>query len=92
MVFDPLLEHMDVQEGHSNIPPERLLKAKLLIAFYSVRSETSSYEQIGDSLALRLGFSITSAYEEEPLRPPFSSAGCGLSVSRVRGGVQTGAG
>ena len=34
-----LFDDMYAQQGRPSIPPERLLKAKVLIALYSVRSE-----------------------------------------------------
>jgi len=39
-------EAMYAEEGRPSIPPERLLKAKLLIALYSVRSERLFCEQL----------------------------------------------
>ena len=51
--LNPLFERMYAQEGRSSIPPERLLKAKLLIALYSVRSETLFCEQLGYNLLFR---------------------------------------
>ena len=46
-------EAMYAAEGRPSIPPERLLKAKLLIALYSVRSETLFCEQLGYNLLYR---------------------------------------
>jgi transposase len=49
----PLFERMYADEGRPSIPPERLLKAKLLIALYSVRSETLFCEQLHYNLLFR---------------------------------------
>jgi transposase len=51
--MSPLFNRMYAQEGRPSIPPERLLKAKLLIALYSVRSETLFCEQLGYNLLFR---------------------------------------
>jgi transposase len=48
-----LFNRMYADEGRPSIPPERLLKAKLLIALYSVRSETLFCEQLGYNLLFR---------------------------------------
>ena len=44
--LSPLFDEMYSAIGRPSIPPERLLKASLLIAFYSVRSETLFCEQL----------------------------------------------
>ena len=44
---------MYAQEGRPSIPPERLLKAKVLIALFSVRSENLFVEQLGYNLLYR---------------------------------------
>lgn len=51
--LNPLFNRMYADEGRPSIPPERLLKAKLLIALYSVRSETLFCEQLGYNLLFR---------------------------------------
>jgi transposase len=51
--MSPLFHRMYADEGRPSIPPERLLKAKLLIALYSVRSETLFCEQLGYNLLFR---------------------------------------
>jgi transposase len=51
--MNPLCNRMYAEEGRPSIPPERLLKAKLLIALYSVRSETLFCEQLGYNLLFR---------------------------------------
>ena len=59
----PLFERMYAEEGRPSIPPERLLKAKLLIALYSVRSETLFCEQLHYNLLFRwfLDMNLTEA-------------------------------
>jgi len=51
--LSPLFNRMYAHEGRPSIPPERLLKAKLLIALCSVRSETLFCEQLGYNLLFR---------------------------------------
>ena len=46
-------EGMYASTGRASIPPERLLKASLLMAFYSVRSERLFCEQLGYNLLFR---------------------------------------
>jgi transposase len=47
--FDKLYSH----DGRPSIPPERLLRALLLQAFYSVRSERQLMEQLDYNLLFR---------------------------------------
>ena len=51
--LSPVFEQMYSAEGRPSIPPERLLKASLLIALYSVRSERLFCEQLGYNLLYR---------------------------------------
>src|SRR6185503_20605411 len=44
---------MYAKDGRPSIPPERLLKASLLIAFYSVRSERAFCEELKYNLLFR---------------------------------------
>jgi hypothetical protein len=44
--LSPVFDEMYAAEGHPSVPPERLLKATLLIAFYSVRSDRGFCEQL----------------------------------------------
>ena len=48
-----LFDAMYAQEGRPSIPPERLLKAKVLIALFSVRSENLFVEQLHYNLLYR---------------------------------------
>ena len=47
------LDEMYAQEGRPSIPPERLLKSKVLIALFSVRSENLFVEQLHYNLLYR---------------------------------------
>ena len=44
--LSPTLDAMYARDGRRSIPPERLLKASLLISLYSVRSERAFCEQL----------------------------------------------
>jgi|SoiMethySBSTD1v2_1073268.scaffolds.fasta_scaffold399010_2 transposase len=48
-----IFDAMYAEGGRPSIPPERLLKASLLIAFYSVRSERAFCEQLDYDLLFR---------------------------------------
>jgi transposase len=63
--LSPLFDAVYAAEGRPSIPPERLLKASLLMALYSVRSERSFCGQLGYNLLFRwfLGVDLT--------EPPF---------------------
>ena len=49
--------------GRDSIPPEKLLRAQLLMAFYTIRSERQLMEQIDYNLLFRwfVGFSMDDA-------------------------------
>lgn len=51
--LSPIFDQMYAQRGRPSIPPERLLKACLLIALYSVRSERQLCEQLEYNLLFR---------------------------------------
>ena len=51
--LSPLFESMYAEVGRPSIPPERLLKASLLIALYSVRSERAFCEELDYNLLFR---------------------------------------
>jgi transposase len=51
--LSPLFERMYAEVGRPSIPPEQLLKASLLMALYSVRSERAFCEQLGYNLLFR---------------------------------------
>ena len=44
--LSPEFDRMYAEDGRPSIPPERLLKASLLIALFSVRSERAFYEEL----------------------------------------------
>src|SRR4029453_17457045 len=51
--LDPVFDEMYQGMGRPSIPPERLLKAQLLIALYSVRSERQFCERLNYDLLFR---------------------------------------
>lgn len=51
--LSPALDAMYAEGGRPSIPPERLLKASLLIALYSVRSERAFCEELDYQLLFR---------------------------------------
>jgi len=52
-VLSPALEAMYAEGGRPSIPPERLLKATILMALYTVRSERQFCEQLNYNLLFR---------------------------------------
>jgi transposase len=48
--LSPLFDQLYAQEGRPSIPPEQLLKSRILMALYSVRSERMFCEQLGYNL------------------------------------------
>jgi transposase len=48
--LSPLFDELYSSEGRPSIPPEQLLKSRLLMALFSVRSERSYCEQLGYNL------------------------------------------
>jgi transposase len=66
--LSPLFDEMYAEVGRPSIPPERLLKATLLIGLYSVRSERAFCEQLGYNFLFRwfLGMNI--------IDPPFDAS------------------
>ncbi len=51
--LSPTFDAMYAEAGRPSIPPERLLKASLLIALYSVRSERAFCEELDYNLLFR---------------------------------------
>ena len=51
--LSPLFDDMYVDDGRPSIPPERLLKASLLMSLYSIRSERAFCEQLDYHLLYR---------------------------------------
>lgn len=58
--LSPMFDAMYVDDGRPSIPPERLLKASLLMSLYSIRSERAFCEQLDYHLLYRwfLGMSL----------------------------------
>lgn len=52
-MLSPVFDRMYASEGRPSIPPERLLKSMVLIAFYSVRSERLFCEQLDYNMLFR---------------------------------------
>src|SRR5438132_9525057 len=65
--LSPEFEKLYAQLGRPSIPPERLLRALLLQAFYSVRSELQLMEQIDYNLLFRwfVGLSVDAKVWDE---------------------------
>src|SRR4051812_40975538 len=61
--LSPVFDEMYSAVGRPSIPPERLLKASLLIAFFSVRSETLFCEQLNYNLLFRYFLDMNMAEE-----------------------------
>jgi transposase len=61
--LSPEFDRMYAEDGRPSIPPERLLKASLLIALYSVRSERAFCEELDYHLLFRwfLGMNLMEA-------------------------------
>ena len=51
--LSPLFDELYAEDGRASIPPEQLLKARVLTALYSVRSERLFCEQLGYNLLWR---------------------------------------
>jgi transposase len=51
--LSPLFDEMYAEDGRPSIPPERLLKASLLMSLYSIRSERAFCEQLDYHLLYR---------------------------------------
>ena len=63
VALSPQFEELYAKSGRPSIPPEKLLRALLLQAFYSVRSERQLMEQLGYNLLFRwfAGLSLDAA-------------------------------
>ncbi len=58
-------DSMSAKDGRPSIPPERLLKASLLIALYSVRAERAFCEELEYNLLFRWFLDL------DPIEPSF---------------------
>src|SRR5919202_968784 len=63
--LSPTFDSMYAENGRPSIPPERLLKASLLIALYSVRSERAFCEELEYNLLFRWFLDM------DPIEPSF---------------------
>ncbi len=65
--MSPLFDELYAAGGRPSIPPEQLLKASLLMAFYTIRSERQFCEQLRYNILFKwfLDFNI----EDEPFHP-----------------------
>ena len=63
--LSPTFDQMYAENGRPSIPPERLLKASLLIALYSVRSERAFCEELEYNLLFRWFLDM------DPIEPSF---------------------
>ena len=74
--LSPTLDAMYAEGGRPSIPPERLLKATILMALYTVRSERQFSEQLNYNLLLRwfLDMDMTEEGWEHSSSPAIASA------------------
>ena len=74
--LSPEFEGLYAQFGRPSIPPERLLRALLLQAFYSVRSERQLIEQLQYNLLFRwfVGLSLDDEIWDETVLTKNASA------------------
>ena len=74
--LSPEFEKLYAKSGRPSIPPEKLLRALLLQAFYSVRSERQLMEQIGYNLLFRwfVGLSLDAQYGTSRCSPRTATA------------------
>ena len=70
--LSPLFEEMYSEVGRPSIPPERLLKASLLMALYTVRSERMFCEQLDYNLLFRWFLDLN--WDESSLTTPALAA------------------
>jgi transposase len=76
--LSPFFEQMYSEVGRPSIPPERLLKASLLMALYTVRSERMFCEQLDYNLLFRWFLDLN--WDEPPLTiPPSAAIRCACS-------------
>ena len=90
--LSPLFDQMYSEVGRPSIPPERLLKASLLMALYTVRSERMFCEQFDYNLLFRWFLDLNGTSRASTTRPfaqPGAVAGArrGGRVFPPRGGA-----
>ena len=78
--LSPEFDQMYSMVGRASVPPERLLKASLLISLYSVRSERAFCEELEYNLLFRwfldMNLMERSFDPTVPHLPPDAPAGC----------------
>ena len=75
--LSPVFDRMYAAGGRPSIPPERLLKASLLIALYSVRSERAFCEELDYHLLYRWFLDMDcSSPASTPAPSPRTASGC----------------
>jgi hypothetical protein len=90
--LSPLFAQMYSTVGRPSIPPERLLKASLLMALYTVRSERLFCEQLDYNFLFRCFWTWRRTRRASTTRPSRATAptagarGCGRILPR-RGGA-----
>ncbi len=65
--MSPLFDEVYAAGGRPSIPPEHLLKASLLLAFYTIRSERQFCEQLRYNILLK--WFLDRNVEDEPFHP-----------------------
>ena len=75
--LSPLFDTMYSTSGRPSIPPEHLLKASLLIALFSVRSERQFCERLGYDLLFKWFLDLNVADE------PFDASTCSKNRARL---------
>jgi transposase len=75
--LSPVFNRMYAARGRPSVPPERLLKACLLIALYSIRSERQLCEQLQYNLLFQWFLDL------DPHRPPFDASTFAKNKARL---------
>jgi hypothetical protein len=95
--LSPLFDEMYALDGRPSVPPERLLKAKVLQALYTIRSEALLIEALDYNLLFRWFLDLNllepvwdnSTFHQEP--GPAAGPPDGRAVLCPRGGLGAGA-
>src|SRR6516162_10069570 len=77
--LSPAFSRLYARDGRPSIPPERLLRALLLQAFYTVRSERQLMEQLDYNLLFRwlVGLSLDEAVGRNGVHQESRAPDCG---------------
>jgi transposase len=65
--LSPQFEAMYAERGQPSVPPEHLLKASLLMAFFSIRSERQSCEQLNYNMLFKWFLELNGS--DQPFHP-----------------------